>query len=239
MKFMHQIKRLTRFIDTLNHLVFPMKQTLLFSFFLLFAHCLSAQKDNNMPRGCDSTFVRGDTLVCVKYYGKKATMLKYYKDGNLLFSRNFRKMKNGDFNIDTRKKGLFSKRHGEALVLYPGGKLKARTWFTEGKIDGPSLSYYEDGSRQCVCHYKNGKRDGEQFVFFPNGQLEWNVVLEEGRLKTIKSYNLASGAPAEIGTFKDGNGELFIYDRTGKKTAVEAYKNGKIKKRRKIKQEAQ
>ena len=212
-----------------------MKLPTLLAFCLFLSAPLSAQNDKNMPRSCDSTFVRGDTVVCVKHYGKKATMLKYYKDGNLLFSKNFRKLKNGEVNIDTRRKGLFSKSEGEAVLLYASGRLKARTWFTNGKMDGPNLSYYEDGARQCVCRYKKGKRDGEQFTFYPNGQLQWNAVYEEGRLKTVKGYFFDSGEPAEVGTFQDGNGDLFIYDAAGQKAGVETYKNGKVKKRKKIK----
>ncbi|MBP6828453.1 MAG: hypothetical protein KA165_17940 [Saprospiraceae bacterium] len=212
-----------------------MKLPVLLVLCLLLSATLSAQNDKNMPRGCDSTFVRGDTVVCVKHYGKKATMLKYYKDGNLLFSKNFRKLKNGEVNIITYRKGLFSKKEGEAVLLYASGRLKARTWLTSGKMDGPNLSYYENGARQCVCRYKKGKRDGEQFTFYPNGQLQWNAVYEEGRLKTVKGYFFDSGEPAEVGTFQDGNGDLFIYDAAGQKAGVETYKNGKVKKIKKIK----
>lgn len=153
--------------------------------------------------------------------------MKYFKDGELLFSKLFTKEKNGELLIETHKKGYVSNNHGEAILLYPDGKIKARTWFTDGKQDGPSLSYYEDGKRHCVCQYKNGKRDGEQFVFHQTGQLYWNAVYEAGRLKEIKGFFDPFGRPLEIGTFKDGNGTLFEYDDAGRKEGFWTYKDGK------------
>lgn len=196
-------------------------------FLPVLCYSAQAQKPDDQPRSCDTTFMRGDTTVCQKKYHSKSVLYKYYKDGEWLFSRHYYKEKNGVVEMKTLKKGLMSKRHGEVAIFYPDSKLKASTWFNEGKIDGPSLSYYEDGKRHCVCQYKDGKRDGEQFVFHQTGKLYWNAVYEEGRLKEIKGFFDPFGLPLEIGTFKDGNGTLFEYDDTGRKVGFWTYKDGK------------
>jgi antitoxin component YwqK of YwqJK toxin-antitoxin module len=205
-----------------------MKKSLLPLLFLLaFCNAARTQDTDKYSRKCDSTFMRGDTLVCRRKVSDDFSVLKYYKNNKKLFVKTFRKEKNGDIEIVEHKKGALSKNHGEALILWPNGKIKARTWFVNGKQNGPSLSYYEDGKRQCVCRYKNGKRDGEQFIFWQTGQLYWNAVYEEGGLKEIKGFFDPLGSPLETGTFKDGNGTLFEYDDAGRKIGFWTYKDGK------------
>ncbi|MCW5922945.1 MAG: hypothetical protein KIS77_11410 [Saprospiraceae bacterium] len=135
---------------------------------LLFIGSLCAansQEADKQLRNCDSVFMRSDTLVCLKNVSSKLKVLKFYKDGERLFTRTVTKQKNGDIEIYTTKKRFSQKYEGEGLILHPNGQVKVRSWYKNGRVDGPSLTYYEDGKRQCVCRYKNDVRDGEQFVF--------------------------------------------------------------------------
>ncbi len=205
-----------------------MKKSLL-PLLLLLAFCNAArtQDTDEYSRKCDSTFMRGDTLVCWRKVTDDFSVLKYYKNDKKLFVKTFRKEKNGDIEIIEHKKGSLSKIHGEALILWSDGKIKSRAWFKKGKQDGPHFTFYEDGKRQCVCRYKNGERDGEQFIFWQTGQLYWNAVYEDGRLKEIKGFFDPFGLPLEIGTFKNGNGTLLEYDDAGRKIGFWTYKDGK------------
>lgn len=156
--------------------------------------------------------------------------------------------KNGNLEeISFFKDGL---KDSISLLYYPTGELKAEGFFKYGKAHGQVKSYFKDGKLQSDCHYKYGKKDSIQTYYYPNGQISYigltmngkregtHVFMHEnGKLwqeiifkndmpwEVLTNYD-PDGKAVEMGTLKDGNGTLYIYEENGKLSEIETYVNG-------------
>jgi hypothetical protein len=96
---------------------------------------------------------------------------------------------------------------GQCLLYYPGGTLKAETFYKNGKLHGPSTYYsrkggilsksyfveglqhgesrwyYPTGSIYAIRHFHQGKLQGEQKYFYPNGSFKTTVHYSQGQLQ--------------------------------------------------------
>jgi len=69
------------------------------------------------------------------------------------------------------------------------------------------------------------------YIFkYPNGSLWSEVIYKNGIPWEVISNFDPNGNAQDKGSLKNGNGELFIYDETGKKEVVQYFKNGKYVK---------
>ena len=138
-------------------------------------------------------------------------------------------MKDGSWAI-YESPGFFTKDNGPLYMFHPNGKVKLATHRFNGKEEGTYKSFYENGKPQCDCFYSAGKRDSIQKIYWDNGQLYATMVYDKGRLLDILNLFNKSGADLPIGTFKNGNGTLYIYADNEKADKVEYYENGILKK---------
>lgn len=137
-----------------------------------------------------------------------------------------------------------------SFLYYPSGELKAQGFFRYGKAHGNVKSFYKDGKLMSDCHYKLGKKDSVQTYYYVNGQISYVGLMmsgkregthvfmhENGKLwqeiifrndmpwEVLTNYD-ADGKAVKMGTLKDGNGTLYIYEETGKLKDIETYANG-------------
>lgn len=187
------------------------------------------QKKSSKPR---SIFLAPEPPVY-----KKAGREKWYyydTDGNLT-------------EISYLKDGL---KDSTSTLYYPTGEVKAIGTFREGRAEGMIKSFYKDGTSQSDCHYKNGRKDSVQVYYYPNGEISYIGLMLNGKREGTHVYKHENGKiwqeiifrndlpwtvltnydpdgkAVPMGTLKDGNGTLYIYEENGKLKAVEEYKKG-------------
>ena len=99
-----------------------------------------------------------------KYGEKEGLWVKYYKNGNVKYSWNY---KDG-------------KKEGETLIYYKNGQLEKKGNYKDDKKEGEWLNYYKDGQLQYKGNYKYGEYDGEWLNYYKNGQLEQIKIWKNG-----------------------------------------------------------
>ncbi len=108
--------------------------------------------------------------------------------------------------------GYYIVDHGEKIYVkkvyyYSNGLRKEVQHFDKnGNKDGKWVSWFPNGSKHWLIHYKNGVKDGKYIVWYKNGN------------KQLEGY-YANGL---------ADGKWIIYDQDGKKLQVLYYKAGKI-----------
>lgn len=96
------------------------------------------------------------------------------------------------------KKG---ERHGQCLLYYPNGKIKAECFYKDGVLDGPAWFYNDFGDLLAQYDYDKGCPQGVAVEYFPSGKIARiqrynNGALdgpqeyfnEEGELKSVINY---------------------------------------------------
>ena len=61
--------------------------------------------------------------------------------------------------------------------------------YKNNRLDGTSVTYFENGVKRSVAHFKNGKKNGQAQVFDENGKLVWEMNFKDDikEENTIKS----------------------------------------------------
>ncbi len=121
------------------------------------------------------------------------------------------------------------KYNGRILWYYPSGKLLRKGFYFDSFPFGKWKEYYENGSLKAQYEYASGVIDGNYKYFYKNGSLWTEKHYERGALLNVKQLLSKNGQVLEIGTFKNGNGELNLYDEEGRKTDIAVYENGYLK----------
>lgn len=91
---------------------------------------------------------------------------------------------------------------GEYYEYHQSGGIKIKGFHNqELKREGLWISYYEDGTKWSECYYTDGKREGHSLTFYPNGKIryvgeykadkqtgKWTFYDEDGNVTEEKSY---------------------------------------------------
>lgn len=153
----------------------------------------------------------GDTLEKISYlYGKKSGY--YYK---------YKRDRSYGLYVWSRELYAADKRQGTAYRYYPDGSVKQTIPYIDGKKQGLSREYDEEGKLITLYEYNNdflisreriNRTDSEGLKQGP-----WKEFYEDGKIKTEMSY-------------KDGllNGYYKKYNKKGILTETMLYDNGKI-----------
>ena len=149
-------------------------------------------------------------------------------EGDNLFTGTCLK-KNSDNSISLIAFLKNGKLEGESKIFYDNGVLKTRENYKNGKLDGTKTNYYENGKTKEVSFWIKGEKNGEYKSYFKNGDIKGvlnyrnNVLHGEGRLY------YESGKLKIKGSYKNGKGDGIFYsyhkDGTLKKTTT--YKDDK------------
>ncbi len=173
----------------------------------------------------------GKVVVSYSYKnGKKNGFKKTYdpKTGILLSDENF---------IDDIKQG-------ESLTYFPGGAIKSRTKFAEGKEEGIAYEYNEEGLIQTILTYKygftskmerinrkdkNGWKQGVWKEFYSNGIVKMEGrYLDDKRDGYFKEYNI-KGSLLSTSKYVKGVLQKDVPELAKVDIRKEYYPTGKIK----------
>ena len=65
--------------------------------------------------------------------------------------------------------------------------------YKDGKLDGPWMSFYEDGQLSMKILFKEGIQHGPEETYYPNGQMKWKVNYNNGKKVGILKEFTKSG----------------------------------------------
>jgi antitoxin component YwqK of YwqJK toxin-antitoxin module len=116
---------------------------------------------------------------------------------------------------------------GTQTFYYRTGKIQQKTQYSKGNKNGKQVIYFPNGKKQIERNLAGGYFDGPYNLYFDNGQLRFKREYKEGLLwNESKLYN-NRGVAMQIGNFKNGDGELYMYDDYGNVMLVCTYSGGK------------
>lgn len=202
----------------------------------------SAQRIDTIPYASSYVIVHYNAIGQIRFYEysyfmKDSTWKRtYYSKGQIK-----NKTINGVKALDTLY--LANAFLEKTESYYPNGNIKS-IWFNKRKnkserfqtwsMDSISVTYYQNGQIDESLFWVNNNIIGEAKYYHENGQIAYIVNYKEGRLNNIVSYFDKNGNELSFGTFKNGNGDWNKYDDKGNIIKIEVYKNGKLKKLKKI-----
>ncbi|MBK3517949.1 toxin-antitoxin system YwqK family antitoxin [Carboxylicivirga marina] len=137
------------------------------------------------------------------------------------------------------EQGLYesNKKDGYWVSYYPGGQVKHKITYKNGKAIGPAEFYYENGliSEQGIWHINHWK--GNYKFYNKSGRLayDWNYDESGNRTGTQKYYH-DNGTLKYTGEWNEGKatGTLKIYDDQGKLITERVYNNGEFQENKAI-----
>ena len=77
-------------------------------------------------------------------------------------------------------------------------------YYKDGKLNGLSTWWYENGQKEIENHYKDGKLNGLSILWYENGQKELENHYKDGKLNGLGTCWHENGQIEGKGFFKDG-----------------------------------
>ena len=115
--------------------------------------------------------------------------------------------------------GAGGKLDGEFILYYPQtGKVQTLETFRNGVQEGPSMSYYPDGTLKYSIMFVDGHEDGEVRSYYPDGSPMEKFSYNNGKLDGAYEQYFQDGDIMAKGEFKDGQktGNWVIYSHSGR-----------------------
>jgi antitoxin component YwqK of YwqJK toxin-antitoxin module len=94
------------------------------------------------------------------------------------------------------------------------------------QLEGVWLHYNSTGVLTSESRYEGGRLHGVCRYYHATGEPLMVVRCEDGRLVEVISYTDSKGDVLPLGSFKEGNGTVIIYDESGKVLRTDSYVNG-------------
>ena len=104
-------------------------------------------------------------------------------------------------------------------------------FYLNGKLEGISKSFYEDGSAKEILTYSNGLLTGERSYYWPNGLLKESNQFERGIMTGQSTYFFSNGQiqkKFELDQYGKKHGLWEDYYSNGQLKETSKYKNGEI-----------
>jgi antitoxin component YwqK of YwqJK toxin-antitoxin module len=163
------------------------------------------------------------------HQGNKYGMWTYYRtNGN----RNYE-----EILINEKRNGLYSTYHLNDVLcyeeLYENGKyiktingkdLDGTLILNNG--NGKIKVYYDNGKIKQISEFQNGLRHGKSIWYYENGIIDSEIEYKEKLRWNVFTINDKLGNKLNMGTLKNGNGTLNIYNDDGKITIKYLFENG-------------
>lgn len=124
--------------------------------------------------------------------------------------------------------------NGEIKSIFFNKRINKSEWLEIWSMDSTDISFYPNGQISDSLFWIRNKLVGEAKHYYENGQVAYTQRYKEGRLSKIVEYFDRDGNKLNIGSFKNGTGTWNKYDDKGNLTKIDTYKNGKLKKSKKI-----
>lgn len=134
---------------------------------------------------------------------------------------------------------------GKCTWYGENGKVTQEGFFTDGKPDGASVSYYSDGAKKNEGTYQNGLLNGIYRDFFPSGAIQAEATFKNGKIdgRLVKYFNetqkkeevyFSNGKEDGPYEFYNVNGKLFnkgtARDGAQEGTCYDYYYEGPLRK---------
>ncbi len=167
------------------------------------------QRNDHVGQPFDSKM---DTLVEYRLKHDKVKKERFSIDGKLLFYRTY-------FYWHKEKVGFWSAFQGKKANGFDGSLCK---------------SYYYRGTPRYIS---SGYPIALGTFFYENNQIRSKDQYDFEHKKFLNTYEIYSedGSPLPLGTLKDGNGTVNMYDSKGKLLKIIYFTNGKKTKPEKVK----
>lgn len=69
---------------------------------------------------------------------------------------------------------------GYVETYYPGGSIKKRSSYYQGKKEGNNIAYFANGDTLFLRPYLHGKKHSEHYAWHENGQIRFHYIFENG-----------------------------------------------------------
>lgn len=136
---------------------YMLKTFSLFLFLLCFFIC-SAQKKEDYSSKMTSAKLNDSTFLVIHYYPSGQKEVEFYKNNK-------------------------SQRHGKYYMYNELGLIQADLNYSNGKLDGEQVFYWESGKKKLVEHYSKGQLNGKRSSY----TFEGTLISEENYKKGKKS----------------------------------------------------
>ena len=156
----------------------------------------------------------------------------YYKDGEkdgvweIFNNKEVWEISNtGNEKIIERTEYKDGKKNGKSEIFYENGNVKQMTIYVDDKKNGKGETFYESGKPGEIGNYKDDKLDGKYERFYEDGKVAITTNYKDGKLDGKYEQFFADGTPEIIGNYPDGKYEAFY--QGGKLKLVGYNKDGK------------
>jgi len=96
------------------------------------------------------------------------------------------------------------KLNGLSTWWYENGQKQNEDHYKDGKLNGLSTWWYENGQKELENHYKDGKLNGLCILWHENGQKELENHYKDGKTNGLSTCWYENGQIEGEGFFKDG-----------------------------------
>ncbi len=131
-----------------------------------------------------------DTLTGQRFYNKEGKILSDESD------------KNGNFSIQ---------------AFFPDGSPDYKATYQNGLLEGEVITYYRNGIKKMIQHFKKGYKEGPLKAFYETGELQYGVDFRNGKEHGYYRSFYENGQINEEGWFQDGlkQQKWVLYDQLG------------------------
>ena len=183
-----------------------------------------------LGKNMNHTFVDGSNLKSTYLYSDHLLVAcGQYQDNKtvgewMVYDNQGRPEGYGSFNEKGKRTGLWTWLNTDGTVYYT-------ETYENGELNGPYISYYDNGTIRFKASYKDDQPFGLIDKFNKYGLLVESLSYKEGKLDGpyVSYYNLGSKFKEYEGVYKEGNieGVLTSYYDDGSKYSEVNYTNGK------------
>lgn len=193
---------------------------------LLMVGCGSPDLDN--PETLDKILVEAIDEDKLQERGKEGEELLYAPNEQTPYTGWVKLMRdNGQVKFLVKVKD--GKQDGLTTYWYENGqKIREENW-KDGKQDGLWTKWHENGQKEYEKNYRDGKLDGFQTHWYENGQKKGEGKVKDGKLIEAVHWK-PNGEKCPVTNVKDGNGVMVWYRGDGKEDFRLTYKDGELVK---------
>ncbi|MDF7675881.1 toxin-antitoxin system YwqK family antitoxin [Neisseriaceae bacterium ESL0693] len=87
---------------------------------------------------------------------------------------------------------------GQWRIWYPNGQLAMETYWRNGVPEGKAIHWYENGQKRGELNFVDGKGEGRWQRWHNNGQLSQDMMVHEGEVQTLTSWDKDGRLIADI-----------------------------------------
>jgi len=78
---------------------------------------------------------------------------------------------------------------GKALHYRSPNRKQVEFNFKDGRINGPHLTWHENGEKEIQTVYVNGAENGRHIEWYDNNQMKWESSFEDGQMTSLKGWS--------------------------------------------------